>query len=233
MGLLVIIGIVVIIIFCVTKRNEEADNTIKHAEEIIRRNLDGDKEAVAEWERLRNTVPESVLDRVRHMALIERAESGDSESMYSLGIDFGRGYGCEKDIKKAKYWDLKAANLNNIDAIKRLADLYSLGEGYEYNYYEKNEDEAIKWYKKGTDLGSEECQVELGLMYLYSKLEKRDEGIRLLTAAAEKGNVKAMENLATSAFDKEKAVYWYSMASQYGSEYANTMKKVLGGEENS
>lgn len=212
------------------------NDTFTKAQKVFHRKWQGDEEAVREWRLLKETMSEEMVDRVAHGVYLEFAEEGDTEAMYWLSDDYAKGEGCERNLERAKYWEVCAADSGNIKAILKLARLYSVEEEIEENYCEKNDSEAIKWYRKGVEIGSVECQVELAQMYLYSEITNYTEAVNLFTSAAEKGNVEAMYSLGlmydnakfgTEIYDEEKALYWYGLAERNGNKYAGKMREIL------
>jgi TPR repeat protein len=92
---------------------------------------------------------------------------------------------------------LKNAEDGDADAQYRLAELYRCGDGVPRNYAE-----AEKWYLPGAERGHRESQCGLALLYIRG-LDKRIEGIRLLTLAGKQG-----DGVACYA--------WFCLAEAYG-----------------
>ena len=59
--------------------------------------------------------------------LVKKAESGDVEAMFSLGICYRRGRNVETDNEKAVYWFAKASDKGHIEATYYLASYYENG----------------------------------------------------------------------------------------------------------
>lgn len=71
---------------------------------------------------------------------LEPAERGDAKSQSALGFLYLFGWGVTKDINKAVYWYVRAANQNEPEAQAYLGTFYAQGNGVERNLVE-----ALKW----------------------------------------------------------------------------------------
>lgn len=205
--------------------------SVAYVQEVFKRKWLDDPEVIEEWKHLKEVTAKEIIDQAAHLVYMEFANQGDAAAMNCLAIDFGLGEGCEKDMEKEKYWSLRAANAGNLSAILRMGRHYSLGD-----IVEVDDAEAIKWYTKGIEMGSVECQVELAEMYIYSNVRNVGKAIELFISAAAKGNVEAMYNLGKiydnlnsgiEVYDEEKALYWYDAAARNGNKYAAEMKDIL------
>ena len=80
----------------------------------------------------------------------------------------------------------KAAELGDVDSQYRLGNCYAEGE-------EKNDAEAVKWYRKAAEQGNVDAQCRLGSYYTSGKgVEKNEaEAAKWYRMAAEQGNVDA------------------------------------------
>lgn len=81
-----------------------------------------------------------------------RAETGDSEAQYELGIEYLEGISREKNTEEAKFWISKSANQGHAQAQLNLGNLY-WGEDFEKAWF---------WYDKSADKFSAEEQYNLG-----------------------------------------------------------------------
>ena len=90
-----------------------------------------------------------------------KAESGDAQSQYELGVafDFGR-LGVGKDYAEAVKWFREAAEQNNAAAQDNLGQCYTAGEGVAQDYAE-----AAKWYRKAAEQNYVPAQYNLGVAY--------------------------------------------------------------------
>ena len=88
--------------------------------------------------------------------LREKAENGDVESQFNLGIQYQDGKGVEQNFKEAIKWYREAAEQGDSDAQNNLGFMYEKGLGVERDF-----DEATKWYRKASEQGDIEAQKRL------------------------------------------------------------------------
>ena len=115
---------------------------------------------------------------------------------------------------------LEAAEKGDVAAMSNLAFMYAKGLGVE-----KDELEAIHWYKKAAENGHLTSQFNLGVIYAKGRGVTQDfaEALKWYKLAAEQGDVTAQSTLAmmyakgigTDKNDKE-AVNWYHRAAVQG-----------------
>lgn len=113
----------------------------------------------------------------------------DINSNKSLSIEETRKlaakYYEDKDRKSAYILYERLANANDLESIKMMAHIYTVGDKVDINY-----EKAFQWYEKGSKLGDSDCLLAMAFMI------KRGEGvvkneklaIRLFYTAANKGN---------------------------------------------
>jgi hypothetical protein len=91
-----------------------------------------------------------------------RAEAGDSQAQYELGLFYSQDYerAVAIDYFEAFAWTQKAAQKNHRMAQRLLAKFYELGRGTD-----KNLEEAVKWYRTSALLGCKQSQRWMGQMY--------------------------------------------------------------------
>lgn len=89
-----------------------------------------------------------------------KAEKGDAETQFTLGVMYHRGDGVPKDVSEAVNWYRKAAERGYAYAQYNLGVMYADGEGVQ-----RNSTEATKWYRKAADQGVAAAQSELGRAY--------------------------------------------------------------------
>ena len=70
-----------------------------------------------------------------------RAEQGDADAQYNLGVMYGDGEGVPQDDKEAVRWYRLAAEQGNSDAQNNLGLMYEEGEGVPQDY-----SQAHIWY---------------------------------------------------------------------------------------
>ncbi len=74
---------------------------------------------------------------------VKRAEKGDPEAMYKVGVMHFDGTGVSKDLRKAAEWYQKAADRDHQEAQQQLAGMYQFGDGVE-----ADEDKAFYWMSR-------------------------------------------------------------------------------------
>src|ERR1700679_3582281 len=95
-----------------------------------------------------------------------KAEQGDAEAQYNLGVKYNDGDGVAIDYTEAVKWWRKAADQGNAEAQFKLGVIYHNGHrlrnghGVAIDY-----SEAVKWWHKAADQGEAGAQSSLGLMY--------------------------------------------------------------------
>lgn len=122
-------------------------------------------------------------------ALIEKAEAGDSEAQFKLGVAYDFGRGAPRNATDAVRWYTMAANSGHAEAQNSLGSLAQA---------EKNYPEARVWYEKASVQGH--AQATNSLAYLYDMglglPQDRQKGFELYSKAADMGWAEAMWNLA-------------------------------------
>jgi len=144
-------------------------------------------------------------------------EVSDSEGLYLLGKKCFK----EEKFKEAFNWFLKAAKLENADAMFELGyRCYNEGLGVT-----GNEAEAVRWIKSAAERGHDEAQLNLGLCYFEGCGVKKDEveAVKWIKLAAMQKNVEAQIVLGNFYYngmgvaeDKVEAAKWYKMAAEEG-----------------
>lgn len=100
--------------------------------------------------------------RIDLKALMTKANSGNPEAQYQLGIAYGHGLGVDKSEYEAMRWYRLAANSGYTDAQNDLAYLYETGpDGL------KDMAEAVKWYMRSAIYGNGMAQFNIGRLHLY------------------------------------------------------------------
>jgi Sel1 repeat len=80
-------------------------------------------------------------DRKQFEEVKAKAEAGDAESEFLVGIDYATGRGVAKDEVEAVKWSRKAAEQNYARAQYNLGVYYAFGQGVA-----KDEVEAYRWF---------------------------------------------------------------------------------------
>jgi len=103
-------------------------------------------------------------------ALRARANAGDAQAQFNLGVDYRWGFGVRQSATEAARWYRKAAHQGVAEA------QYVLGILHENGSIGDRPDaaEAAHWYRKAADQGYVEAQYKLGLAYEDGSGVKKD-----------------------------------------------------------
>jgi TPR repeat protein len=155
--------------------------------------------------------------------LRERAEKGDAQAQYDLGLTYDKGDGVPSDPTEAAKWYRKAADQGNAGAQVALGTRYATGRGVPKDYAE-----ALKWYRKAAEQGDALGQLNVGIMYENGEGVAKDygEAAKWYRKAAERGDALARYNLASMYYgglgvpkDLVHAYAWASLAAESNPEY--------------
>ena len=91
-------------------------------------------------------------------AMRRRAEAGEAEGQFRLGVMYAYGRGTARDEAEAASWLRKAAGQNHIAAQMRLGLMLARGAGVA-----KDEAEAAEWLRKAAERNDSVAQFNLGL----------------------------------------------------------------------
>jgi TPR repeat protein len=123
------------------------------------------------WPQSATSALVSKSPRVDVKTPVDKANFGDPEAQYQLGLAYDLGLGVDKNEYEAMRWYRLAANSGHTGAQNNLAYLCETGpDGL------KDITEAVKWYRRGAIYGDAMAQYNLGRLYLYgprSKAEQR------------------------------------------------------------
>src|SRR5438067_907840 len=103
-------------------------------------------------------------------AVKAKAEAGDADSEYQLGVRYYNGEGVPKDFSEAVKWYRKAAEQGLAEAQGNLGRCYFLGQGVAKNYAE-----AVKWFRKAAEQNYAAAQNKLGFDYSIGQGVAKDE----------------------------------------------------------
>ena len=133
-------------------------------------------------------------EAARMRNLKKRAEAGQAEAQYGLGLSYIRGYGVPMDLAEAAKWIRKAAEQRHDEARVRLADMYTQGDGVP-----KDPTEAVKWLRKAAEGGHQIAQHKLGGAFLDGNGVPKDlvEAYAWFSVAEEPFNMGLVERLMT------------------------------------
>jgi TPR repeat protein len=94
-----------------------------------------------------------------------KAEEGDVDAQYNLGIIYYHGEGVPRDFDKALMWFHQAAEQNDADAQYTLGFMYGRGEGVE-----KDQKQSVAWFNKAAEQG------HTGAQEILEKMIRKDRG---------------------------------------------------------
>lgn len=86
--------------------------------------------------------------------LLRKAEQGDIDAQFNLGVCYENGYDVEQSYEQAVKWYTKAAEQGDAAAQFNLGLCYYNGDGVEQSY-----EQAAKWYKKAAKQGGEAAEL--------------------------------------------------------------------------
>jgi TPR repeat protein len=89
-----------------------------------------------------------------------RAEQGEAEAQFGLGVLYQRGEGVERSRETAAAWYRKAAAQGHVAAQFNLAYLYEVGLGVP-----QDDGQSVRWYRAAADQGHARSHFKLGFMY--------------------------------------------------------------------
>lgn len=115
----------------------------------------------------------------------KKAQGGDAEAQYNLGVMYYNGSGVTKDHKQAAKWYKEAADQGLAKAQVNLGELCRYGLGAPRSYVT-----AVEWYEKAANQGHLPGMYHLGWMYYYGMgaSNKEAQGIALFEKAAAQGH---------------------------------------------
>jgi hypothetical protein len=93
-------------------------------------------------------------------ALRVKADAGDADAQYNLGVWYRFGLGVPQDSAQGAAWIRKSAEQGHIGAQFNLGLIYFDGQGVPQDYVQ-----AASWYLKSAEQGNPGAQFNLGLMY--------------------------------------------------------------------
>ena len=104
-------------------------------------------------------------------SLRQRADAGDAEAQYNLGVCYNYGALVVQDYKVAVSWYRLAAGQGYASAQNSLGNRYYNGEGVSQDYAE-----AVKWYRLAANQGDAFAQNNLGACYYNGEGVPQDYG---------------------------------------------------------
>jgi TPR repeat protein len=163
------------------------------------------------------------------MILYKKAiESGNSDAMVNLAVEYNRGLYIKQDYQKAIQLYKKAIELNNVRAMIYLARIYRQYINFNISQSEikHNQNTIIKLYEMAINKGSIEAIIELALYYyvIASNTDDYKKCIGLYELAISKGDTNSYCSLAHIyrnglgiEINYSKAYKLYNKGMEYGS----------------
>lgn len=157
--------------------------------------------------------------------LQKKADQGDPEACYQLGLMHEHGRGVERDSMKARSLYRKAAQKGHALSQFKLGDIYLNGEGG----IKSDPAKAAKWYLKAAGQGDVDAQFNYAYLLTQGKGVDQDyvAACEWFTKAAEQGDAEAQAQLGFIYFkgqgvdkDYARAAVWYEKAAGQGNEEA-------------
>ena len=90
----------------------------------------------------------------------QKADQGDADAQYLLGIAYDFGRGVPQDDTEAVAWYRQAADQDHAASQYNLGLMYGNGEGVP-----QDDTEAVAWYRQAADQGLADALYNLGFMY--------------------------------------------------------------------
>jgi len=112
------------------------------------------------------------------------------DEQFKLGLCYLNGDGVPQDMKKAAYWNLKAAEQGHAKAQSGIGDVYrEMGDI----------DKAMYWWSKAAEQGDASGQYNLGVSYEmgWGVSKDREKAVNWWKKAAAQGHEDAKFNLET------------------------------------
>ena len=211
-------------------------------QELLDRVEQGDAEAL---KLLRKAAERELARREAFKALKLKAEQGEVEAQFELGVKYSAGEGAPQNNRRAVDWLLKAAEQGHVEAQFEIGARYALGDAADSNISGvlKDSHQAVHWLKKAAEQNDVTAQFVLGVLLTGSKrvtwlhaVEHPWRGVleddippdyikaaQLLRLAAEQGHVNAQFELGGLYLmgvgviqDDVQALAWFSLAAMQG-----------------
>jgi len=152
--------------------------------------------------------------------LMDRAELGDAEAQFALGLIYESGDDGGQDYTEARKWFRLAAEQGHASAQKNLGWMYRDAAGGSWDIVE-----ARKWFLNAAEQGDASAQQDLGLSYVDypSSLQDYLEAMKWCARAAEEG-LPGAQNCVGVIYerglgveqDSAEAHKWFLMAGEQG-----------------
>lgn len=164
-------------------------------------------------------------------ALKSKAESGDADARYRLGLAYVKGQGVKEDYTEAAKWYRLAADQGNAAAQNALGELCEAGRGVA-----QSDADAAKWFRLAAEQGHISAQYSLAVLFAVGKGVTKDdaEAVKWYLKAAERGDSLAQYNIGKRFVegrgvkqDLAQAFKWLSLAKADGvSDAAAALEQI-------
>ena len=160
-----------------------------------------------------------------------KAEWGDMEAQFKLGMMYYEGKGAPKNFAEAIKWFRRSADQGQATAQFNLGTIYYNGQGVP-----KNRVEALAWYRKSAEQGLAAAQNVLGDVYFDGQAVLQDyaEAARWFRKAAHQGYVASQAKLGVMYLeglgvqqDPVEAHKWFNLAANKGYPQAIQARNAL------
>jgi hypothetical protein len=175
--------------------------------------------------------PSATIAASEPTALLElcrdRAEAGDRQAQYAIGLAHYIGVGAPFDYGEAARWYRLAAEQDHVEAQVRLGAMYLMGRGVERDFVA-----AADWYVRAAEQGDVEAQNVIAGLYLTGNgVQQNDlQAARWYRLAAEQGDTEAQYFIGALFYDGRgverdygEAWKWFRIAADQGDIEAHYM----------
>jgi TPR repeat protein len=158
----------------------------------------------------------------------EKAEQGDKDAQYQLGLAYKTGEGVTQDYSNALKWFQKAAEQGYAGAQHNMGAMYYNGWGISQDY-----SKAFYWASKAAKQGYAGAQYFMGVLYFIGEglIQDYPNALKWFKKAAEQGHTEAQHNIGAMYYngygvskDRNKAVSWLCKAAAQG--YQDSIKNL-------
>lgn len=159
-------------------------------------------------------------------AMIKRAESGDVDAQFRVGVAYDYGRGAPHDTKEAMHWYQIAADHGNAEAQNSIGSMLQDDKKYA---------DAMIWYEKAASQGH--LRATNSLAYLYDLglgvEQDRQKAFTIYGHAADLGSAEAMWNIANmygagqlGPVDMLNACVWTRRAAKWAQEVEGRVRAI-------
>ena len=173
-------------------------------------------------------------DKSEFELCLDKAESGDSNAQYIVGLMYFNGEGVEINFHNALQWFQKASKQENVKAQYAVGVMYYNGNGVT-----KDLAKAEEWFQKAAEQDYANAQYNIGEMHYNGEGVTKDfaEAMKWFQKAAEQGNPNAQYNIGVMYYrgesikkDYDIAAEWFQKAADQGFAKAEEVLNVINKE---